>query len=514
MEPISRPFDMPESAGSGDRRIRRIVIVGGGTAGWVAASMLARALPGGACTITLVESPDVPIVGVGEATIPPFVDLLNFLSIDQADFIRHTQASYKLGIRFDDWLCPGTSYWHPFGTFGQGINRRPFLHAWHRARHEGTDMRIGDYSACAQLGEAGRFLGGAAGERAGVKHALHFDAARVAGYLRSYATTIGVRRLERTVLGASLRPNGFIEALQLDGDEMLHGDLFIDCSGFRAVLAEQVLHSGWLDWSDLLPCDTAIAAPTTAVLPRQPFTRATARAAGWRWRIPLQHRTGNGYVYCSGGTSKADAEADFLAGIDGKPIAEPRLLRFQAGRRRAFWTRNCIAVGLASGFLEPLESTSIHLAISAVYALLEHFPDRDFDAHNIAAYNSGLVEEIERARDFIFLHYHLSARDDSDFWRQMRATPMPDTLRERVEIYRATGRIRPRAGELFTDLSWFYVLDGMGVRPSAYDPLIDIVPPDHFASMLAQMARQTEEACRTAPSHDLALSRLITVPTA
>ena len=451
---------------------------------------------------------------MGEATIPPFIDLLAFLSIDEADFVRHTQGTYKLGIRFDDWHRLGSTYWHPFGSFGQGINRRPFPHAWHRARNEGLELKLEDYSACVRLGEAGQFLGGSAATRAGVKHALHFDAALVARYLRSYAIALGVERVERTVHGATLRPDGLLEALHLEGGELLEGDLFIDCSGFRALLAEQTLHTGWIDWSKLLPCDTAIAAPTAARLPRQPFTRATARAAGWRWRIPLQHRTGNGYVYCSAAAGAEEARADFLAGIDGDPIAEPRLLRFTAGRRRRFWERNCIAVGLSSGFLEPLESTSIHLAISAVFALLEHFPDRDFDPCNIAAYNAALIEEIERARDFIFLHYHLSERDDSDFWRQMRAAPMPDTLRERVETFRATGRVRPCAGELFTDLSWFYIFEGMGVHPRAYDPLLDIVPRADFAAMLARLAEETAAACRGAPSHDFALPEAIRAPSA
>ena len=493
----------------GDRRIRHIVIVGGGTAGWVAASILARALPGFA-TITLVESLDIPTVGVGEATIPPFVDLLQFLSIDQADFIRNTQATYKLGIRFDDWRRIGESYWHPFGTFGLPINRRPFIHAWHKARHDGIALDFADYSACARLGEQGRFLGGEAAAKAGVKHALHFDAVLVARYLRAYSQALGVVRLERTVAHVTRRADGSLAALVFEGSETLPGDLFLDCTGFRGLLIEQTLRAGWVGWSDLLPCDTAIAAPTTATLPRHPFTRAAARPAGWQWRIPLQHRTGNGYVYSSGATTHAAALDDFLSTIDGQPLAEPRVLRFEAGRRRVFWDRNCVAVGLSSGFLEPLESTSIHLAVSGVLQLLEHFPDRDFDPRNIAAYNATLTEEIERARDFILLHYKFSERDDSDFWRQMRATPVPDTLAERLEAYRATGRIRPRPGELFSDLSWFYVLDGLGITPRAYDPLLDVVPSAQFAGILARMAAETVEACRRAPPHDAQLPAALT----
>lgn len=495
---------------SGDRRIRRIVIVGGGTAGWVAASILARALPGFGGTITLVESAEIPTVGVGEATIPPFVDLLKFLSIDEADFIRNTQATYKLGIRFDDWRREGENYWHPFGTFGLPVARRPFIHAWHRARHDGIALTLANYSACTRLGEQGRFLGGDTAAKAGVKHALHFDAGLVAKYLGAYAQALGVVRLERTVAHVTRREDGFLDALVFEGGETLAGDLFIDCTGFRGLLIEQTLGAGWVDWSDLLPCDTAIAAPIAARLPRHPFTRASARGAGWRWRIPLQHRTGNGYVYASGAATREAALQDFLGSIDGPPLAEPRVLRFQAGRRRVFWARNCVAVGLSSGFLEPLESTSIHLAISGALQLLEHFPDRDFDCSNTAAYNAALTDEIERARDFIVLHYALSERDDTDFWRQMRAAPMPDTLRERVDTYRATGRVRPRAGELFSDLSWFYVLEGMGVRPGAYDPLMDIVPPPQFAAILARMAADTDAACRGAPTHDAQLPVALT----
>ena len=486
-----------------DRRIRRIAIVGGGTAGWVAAAILVRALPG--IAITLVESAEIATVGVGEATIPPFIDLLKFLSIDEADFIRHTQATYKLGIRFDDWRVPGESYWHPFGTFGAAIARRPFHHAWAKARAEGIGLAFRDYSPCARLAERGELLLGPAAERAGVKHALHFDATLVARYLRAYAERQGVTRLERTVREVIRRENGALDALVFDGGERLAADLFLDCSGFAALLIERTLGAGWVDWSDLLPCDTAIAAPTAAMTPRDPFTRATARAGGWRWRIPLQHRTGNGYVYASGAIGAQAALDDFLAAIDGAPLAEPRTLRFRAGRRRSFWTHNCVAIGLASGFLEPLESTSIHLAIRGVMNLLEHFPDRDFNARNIAAYNAELIDEVERARDFIVLHYCLTARDDAEFWRHMRHMPLPDTLTDRIETYRATGRIRPGASELFTDLSWFYVFEGMGLHPRAHDPLLDTLSKESLSSILSRLAHETATVCARAPKHETQL---------
>ena len=484
------------------RGVRTIAIVGGGTAGWVTASILARALQGLECRITVVESAEIATVGVGEATIPPFIDLLQFLGIDEGDFVRHTQATYKLGIRFDDWRRPGERYWHPFGVFGAPIARRPFFHAWHKAQREGGALVLADYSPCARLGQAGRVLRGAAAAAAGVRHALHFDAGLVARYLAAYAQALGVRRIESTVQGVSRRDDGFLEALLLKDGPPVEADLFIDCSGFRSLLLGQTLKVGWQDWSDLLPCDRAVAAPTQATAGRAPYTVAAARPAGWRWRIPLQHRTGNGYVYCSGAVSDADALDDLMAGVEGPPLAEPRVLRFGAGRRRVFWEKNCVAIGLASGFLEPLESTSIHLAIRGVMNLLERFPDLDFDANNISAYNDEVIAETEGVRDFIVLHYILSERSDTPFWQAVGAIQPPDSLSARLAAYRATGRVNSRANELFTDLSWFYVLEGMGVRPAAYDPLMDVVSPPRLSVMLSDIRRDVEAECRAGEPHD------------
>lgn len=493
------------AAEPGDRRLRHIAIVGGGTAGWMAASMLARALPGRGCAITVIESPDIGTVGVGEATIPPIIDLLRFLDIDEADFIRHTQSTYKLGIKFIDWRRVGASYWHPFGSFGGSINRRPFFHAWQKAVAEGMAPRFNDFSLCAALGDAGRFRApdpAQPGPVAGLRYALHFDAGLVARYLRGYAERLGVTRLERTVASATRHPDGRLDALVFKEGGELAADLFIDCSGFRGVLIEQVLQTGYVDWTHVLPCDRAVAAPTEIAGARAPYTLSAARPGGWRWRIPLQHRAGNGYVYSSAHVDDETACRDLLAEVGETPLAEPRVLRFTTGRRKRFWNGNCIALGLASGFIEPLESTSIHLVMSGVYNLLEHFPDRDFDPVNIAAYNTELIEEIERIRDFVVLHYCGTQRDDTAFWNDCRTMPLPDSLSERIEGYRATGRIRPRQGELFTDLSWFYILDGLGVTPRAHDPLMDVVPSAQLRDILGRMARATAEAARAAPSHD------------
>jgi len=490
---------------SNSLQIKSIAIVGGGTAGWMAASILARALPGTGTVITVIESPDIGTVGVGEATIPPIMDLLRFLSVNEQDFVRHTQSTYKLGIKFTDWSRIGESYWHPFGTFGSMINLRPFFHAWHKARADGLAPRFNDFSLCASLGDARkfRFLDTASqGPAAGLRYALHFDATLVARYLRRYAERLGVARLERTVVGATLRDDGFLDELKFSDGSALQADLYIDCSGFRGVLIEEVLGTGYLDWSAVLPCDRAVVFPTASAPARPPYTNSRARSAGWQWRIPLQHRVGNGYVYCSAHCSDEEAHDDLVHTVRERPLADPRVLRFVTGRRKRLWNRNCVALGLASGFLEPLESTSIHMVMSGVYKLLEHFPDRNFDRTNIDSYNTELIAESERIRDFIVLHYCLTQREDAPLWTYCRSMMLPDSLVQRIELYRRTGRIRVKAGELFTDLSWFYIFEGLGVRPDAYDPLMDVVTVTQLREIMASMAAETAAAAKSAPCHD------------
>ncbi|KRA56218.1 tryptophan halogenase [Caulobacter sp. Root655] len=490
-----------------DRAIKSIAIVGGGTAGWMAASLLAQTLRGTGCAITLIESPDIGIVGVGEATIPPILDFLKLIEVDLDAFLQATQATFKLGIKFQDWSRVGESYWHPFGSFGVSIDRRPFHHVWHKARTEGLDMAVPDFSLAAALGEAGRFAPPdprAGGPLAGLRHALHFDAALVAKFLRDHAERRGVRRLEREVARAVLRDDGFIDALTLTDGEQVKADFYIDCSGLRGLLIEQALETGYEDWTRWLPCDRAIAAPTAHAGPPAPYTLAVAQDAGWRWKIPLRHRVGNGYVYASQAIDDETALSELLAAI-GEPLAEPRKLRFTTGRRKAFWNRNCVALGLASGFLEPLESTSIHLVCSGLYKLLDHFPDRDFAPSNIAAYNRALVAEYETFRDFIVLHYCATARDDTPFWRDRAEASIPDSLAERMELYRACGRIDTRPGELFTDLSWFYVLEGMGLRPRAHDPLVDASDFRQVRAILPRLAQQVATVVAQSPTHQAAL---------
>jgi tryptophan 7-halogenase len=486
------------------QQIKRIAIVGGGTAGWMAASILARALPGTGVAITVIESPDIGTVGVGEATIPPIIDLLRFLSINEGDFVKHTQATYKLGIKFTDWSRPGHSYWHPFGTFGAMINLRPFFHAWARARAEALAPRFNDFSLNATLGDAGKFRfpdAASQGPAAGLRYALHFDASLVAKYLRTYSERLGVARLERIVADATLRADGFLDELVFSDGSRLQADLYVDCSGFRGVLIEGALKTGYLDWTDVLPCDRAVAMPTELAAARPPYTEAIAHTAGWRWRIPLQHRIGNGYVYSSAHISDSQALDDLVAAVGEKPAADPRFLRFVTGRRKLLWNRNCVALGLASGFLEPLESTSIHLVMSGVYKLLEHFPNTGFAQSNIDSYNKELILEIERIRDFIVLHY-LTGRTDTPHWAYCQSMKLPDSLVRRMELYKRTGRLRPKAGELFTDLSWFYIFEGIGVTPETYDPLMDVVTMPQLREILGSMAQSTAQAAVGAPSHD------------
>jgi tryptophan halogenase len=336
---------------------------------------------------------------------------------------------------------------------------------------------------------------------AGLRYALHFDAGLVAKYLRVYSERLGVARIERTVADTTLREGGFLDELIFNDGTRLQADLYVDCSGFRGVLIEGALKTGYLDWSDVLPCDRAVAMPTELASPRPPYTQAIAHRAGWRWRIPLQHRAGNGYVYSSAHVSDTQALDDLMAGVGEKPLADPRFLRFVTGRRKLFWNRNCVALGLASGFLEPLESTSIHLVMSGMYKLLEHFPNSTFAQSNIDSYNNELIQEIERIRDFIVLHY-LTGRTDTPLWAYCQSMKLPDSLVQRIELYQRTGRIRVKAGELFTDLSWFYIFEGIGVRPESYDPLMDVITMAQLRDILGSLAESTAQAADGVPSHD------------
>jgi tryptophan halogenase len=492
--------------------LRSICIIGGGTAGWSAAALLAKVLGRGNCRITLVESSEIPTVGVGEATIPPIFEFLRNIGADEVAFIRRCQATFKLGIRFRDWLRPGHDYWHPFGNLGLTINQRPFHHYYWKNLASGHDDALADLCPAVALAEDNKFAfpppdGQWPG--AAVAYALHFDAGLVAAFLREHAEAAGVVRLDRRIIGAVRGSDERISAVQFDDGESLSADFYIDCSGFRALLIEQALQAGFVDWRRWLPCDRAIAAPTAGDTVRPPYTISTAKSAGWQWRIPLQNRVGNGLVYCSEFIGDRAAADEFQAGLDGPAQAEPRLLRFTAGRRKRAWIGNCLAIGLAAGFLEPLESTSIHLIHTGLNRLLDYFPDLTFDPLLIEAYNREVEQEYAHIRDFLLLHYYPNQRHGEPFWDHLRTVELPDSLREKMALFEATGRITSKRRELFSDISWFYVARGMGLRPAAIDPLVEVAPFDDVRSVVEQMREALRGFRAAAPAHDTILERLL-----
>ena len=497
-----------------DTALRRIVIVGGGTAGWMSAALLATLL-GRRASITVVESDAIGTVGVGEATIP-MIRLFNAtLGLDEDQFVRETQGSFKLGIEFRDWLEPGQGYMHAFGPVG-GPDRGlvHFWHHWARARLEGRAGPLGDYVFNSVAGYAGRFMRPAAeagnSPLARIPYAFHFDAALYAAFLRRLAEARGVIRVEGRIVEVPLHAEtGFVEAVRTDGGARIEGDLFIDCSGFRGLLIEEALHSGYDDWSAMLPCNRAVAVPCASAAPLTPYTRATARKAGWQWRIPLQHRTGNGYVFDINAISEDEATATLLANLDGERLAEPRTLRFTTGIRREPWKRNVVSMGLASGFLEPLESTSIHFIQSALARLVEWLPDRGFDPASTAKYNALTRFEYERCRDFLVLHYRANGRVGEPFWDARRHAPISDELAEKLALFQSHGRIHRFADELFTETGWLQVMVGQGLMPRRPNPMAMAGDP---VPMLDDVRRVLAAAAQAMPTHEAFIARHCRAP--
>lgn len=486
-----------------DHRIRDVVIVGGGTAGWMAAAALSATM-GDQLRIRLVESDQIGTVGVGEATIPAIRLFNGLVGFDENAFVRATQGTFKLGIEFIGWGRPDESYMHGFGQIGQSLDLIEFWQYWLRARREGVAEPLGDYSfnqQAARLGRFGRVPRIPNSDLDGISYAFHFDAGLYAKFLRGIAEANGVVRTEGRITGVACDgESGFVRSVALESGEEIPGELFLDCSGFVGLLIEQELKTGYEDWTHWLPCDRAIAAPTRNVGAPRPYTQAIAHPAGWQWRIPLQHRTGNGHVFCSEFMSEDEARALLLATVEGEPIAEPRTLRFATGMRRKAWNANVIALGLSSGFLEPLESTSIHLIQNGVAKLISHFPDRGFAQANTDAYNRRIAYDYERIRDFIILHYHANQRPEP-FWRRCRDMPIPDSLREKIELFRATGRVFREQEELFVEVGWFQVLAGQNVVPETYHPLADVLTREELDQFLRDIRSIVASNAARLPSH-------------
>lgn len=495
----------------GESAINQVVILGGGTAGWMVAAALSRYFEGRAASITLVESETIGTVGVGEATIPSIREFNASLGIDELDFIRATGATFKLGIEFCDWHRPGDCFFHPFADFGQPLNGVAFHHYIRRLQAEGVTVRLDDYCFAIQLARRQRFA--QPHEQpptplAAYGYAYHFDASRYADYLRAYAQARGVVRREGRV--AQVQQNsdsGFIEALQLEDGATIEGQLFIDCSGFRGLLIEQTLKAGHEDWRQWLPCDSAVAAPSAAMDSPPPYTRCTALDAGWQWRIPLQARTGNGYVYSQAFISNDRAQATLLAQMGETPLQAPRQFHFVAGPRRSIWEKNCFALGLASGFLEPLESTSISLIQTGIAKLLRFFPESGFHAADRAEVNRQHRHEFERIRDFLVLHYKATTRDDTEFWRYCRDMPIPDSLEQKMALFEHRGEIVQREPEAFEPDSWLAIYTGMGKLPAHYDVRADRVPLPALQQELEKMRTTMADAAEQAMSHRAFIDR-------
>jgi tryptophan 7-halogenase len=486
--------------------IRDIVIVGGGTAGWMAAAALAKCAGTARHRITLVESEEIGTVGVGESTIPPIQLFNKQLGIDENEFVRETNATFKLGIEFVDWRRVGQRYFHNFGLLGADLGTGvSFNHYWLRWAQSGGDpdqLQFSTEALAARVGKFGRTPPSPGRVQPNVNYAFQFDASTYAAYLRRYSERRGVVRREGKIV--DVRQNGetgLIEAVQLNDGSLVRGDFFIDCSGFRGLLIEQVYKAGFEDWGEWLPCDRAAAVPAERMAQPAPFTVARAREAGWQWRIPLQHRTGNGYVYCSSYISDDGAAAGLLGSIEGAALADPKVLRFKAGRRKASWVKNCLALGLSSGFLEPLESTSIHLVQAGITKFLDFFPAREPDPILIDRFNEEMRFQYESIRDFIIAHYKVTEREDTEFWRYCKHMSIPDSLAEKIELFVERGEVKPRTGDLFSEVSWLAVLYGQGLVPTGHHPIADTLSEDDLELTLSRIRAAIRERVASLPSH-------------
>lgn len=491
-----------------NNKINKVVIVGGGTAGWISAALLAKIL-GNAIEITLVESEEIGRIGVGEATIPPIRRLNEALGIDEAEFLRETKATIKLAIKFENWYKQGESYLHTFGTAGTSSAFCPFHHYWVRARQLGDPSSLWDFDLNYLCATANKFSPIVSRDPIlDLLWAYHFDASLYANYLRRYSEKLGVKRIEGMIGHVALdADSGCVTQLHLANGQIIAGDFFIDCSGLRGLLIEQTLKTGYEDWSHWLPCDRAVAVPSARMEKTLLYTRAIAHDIGWQWRIPLQHRNGNGLVYCSHYCSDDEAISRLLANLDTEPLAEPNLIRFKTGRRLKQWNRNVLAVGLASGFLEPLESTSIHLIQSAIVRLLKCFPHQGISPAAVDSYNRLSQREFETVRDFLIFHYSATERTDSQFWLDMKHMNLPSGLVNKIHLFRDTGQLLQTEQDLFQDSSWLQVFLGQGVMPQGFHPLAAVPKPEQLAEMFSNIKKIKNKPLAQLPEHDQFLTQ-------
>lgn len=481
----------------GGQAVKNVVIVGGGTAGWMAAASFAKLL-GKSISVTLIESDEISTVGVGEATVPPLILLNRYLEINEQEFLAFVKGSIKLGISFENWKNINENYFHMFGTPGKDTWAASFQHFWLRGKELGVNHPLGDYSLEHKAAEHNKF---AHMPNASLNYAYHLDAGFYAKFLRNIAEQAGATRIEGKVTNVSLDKDDYIKSIELASGHIVEGDLFIDCSGFRGLLIEQALHTGYEDWSHWLPCDSAVAVQTESVRDPVPYTRSIAHASGWQWQIPLQHRVGNGLVYCSRYISDDDAKKLLLDNIQGRLISEPKIIKYRTGQRLKHWNKNCVALGLASGFIEPLESTSIHLIQRGITRLIQMFPFAGIRACDVDEYNEQMKVEILNVRDFIILHYHLTDRNDSPFWQYCRNMDIPESLEHRMRMFRETGKVFIKSYELFSEASWLQVMVGQGLIPENYHPVANEIPADDLVKFLAEIRTQVNQNLPKMPTH-------------
>ncbi|PHR92186.1 MAG: tryptophan halogenase [Robiginitomaculum sp.] len=485
--------------------IKNIVIVGGGTAGWMTAAAFSHAT-GDRAQITLIESEQIGTIGVGEATIPPFVGFNNLLGIDEATLMANVQGTFKLGIQFVNWGQKGDSYFHPFGDYGYSIDGNDFHSIWMKFRKNGDPRPLYAFSPetiAAMHRKFERTPEGQRGDLPPINYAYHMDASQYAKYLRKYAEPRGVKRVEGLVEDVTLNSeNGFVDSVTLKGGQIIEGDFFIDCSGFRGLLIEGALKTGYEDWTHWLPCDRAIAVSCAQDDAPLPYTRSTAWSAGWQWRVPLQNRLGNGHVFCSEYMSDDEAQDILMSNLDGEPLTEPKTLRFKTGQRKKFWNKNVVAIGLSAGFMEPLESTSIHLINTAITKLIATFSLDGISPIQENIFNRLTQKEYRRIRDFLILHYHVNQRDDGEFWKYCQNMDIPDTLQEKLDLFKWNGQFFREEDELFTATSWVAVMMGQGIEPQTYNPVVDAMDAEKTKKEFDEIEKSIQFLVQEMPTHE------------